>query len=111
MRRYVPSLGQELRNFHATCHARSHRGDIVDDYLESEGIAYTGLRSYGPSHLPLFTQWHKALRIAWDRQHPRWILKWKNDIWYEESRFQLYRVHGRIRVRRKPNEYMDPSCL
>ena len=71
-----------------------------------------GFRSRRPSRVPLLTKRHKALRLAWARQHRHWTLNdWKNVVWSDESRFQLYRADGRVRVWRKPHESMDPSCL
>jgi len=36
---------------------------------------------------------------------------WKNVAWSDESRFLLRHSDGRVRIGRKQNENMDPSCL
>ncbi len=36
---------------------------------------------------------------------------WKNVAWPDESRFLLRHSEGRVRIWRKENESMDPSCL
>ena len=54
---------------------------------------------------------HKALRLTWARQHRHWTVEdWKHVVWSDESRFQLLRADGRVRVWRQPHEYMDPTC-
>ncbi|GBM02866.1 hypothetical protein AVEN_52041-1 [Araneus ventricosus] len=35
---------------------------------------------------------------------------WKHVAWSDESRFQLYRADGRVRVWRKPHKSMGPTC-
>lgn len=70
-----------------------------------------GFRSRRPTRVPLLTPRHKALRLAWARQHRHWTVDdWKNVAWSDESRYQLYRADGRVRVWRQPHESMDPSC-
>ena len=67
-----------------------------------------GFRSRRPTRVPLMTARHKALRLAWDRH---WTVEdWKHVAWSDESRFQLLRADGRVRVWRQPHESMDPTC-
>ncbi|GFX40765.1 HTH_Tnp_Tc3_2 domain-containing protein [Trichonephila clavipes] len=62
-----------------------------------------GFCSRRTSRVALLTQQHKALRLAWARQHRLWTINdCKNVAWSNESRFQLYRVDGQVRVRRNP---------
>ena len=54
---------------------------------------------------------HKALRLTWTRQHQHWTVNdWKHVTWSDESRLQLYRADGRVRVCRQPHQSMDPAC-
>ncbi|GFV50119.1 transposable element Tcb2 transposase [Trichonephila clavipes] len=54
---------------------------------------------------------HKALRLAWACQHRHWTVDdWKHVAWSDESRFQLNRADGYVRVWRKPHESLDPTC-
>ncbi|GBM54985.1 hypothetical protein AVEN_82533-1 [Araneus ventricosus] len=70
-----------------------------------------GFRSRRAAIVPLLTAQHKALCIAWAHQHSHWIVDdWKHVAWSDESRFQLYRADGRVRIWRKPHESMDPTC-
>lgn len=74
-------------------------------------IINMGFRSRRPTRVPLMTVRHKALRLAWAREHQHWTVEdWKHVAWSDESRFQLYRADGRVRVWRKPHESMDPAC-
>ncbi|GBM61585.1 Transposable element Tcb2 transposase [Araneus ventricosus] len=76
-----------------------------------EVIIDLGFRSRRTTIAPLLTARHKALCIAWVRQHSHWTVDdWKHAAWSDESRFQLYRADGSVRVWRKPQESMDPTC-
>ncbi|GFW39104.1 transposable element Tcb2 transposase [Trichonephila clavipes] len=68
-----------------------------------------GFRSRRPTRVPLLTARHKALRLAWVRQHQHWTVKdWKHVAWSDESHFQLNRAD--VRVWRQSHESMDPTC-
>ena len=60
---------------------------------------------------PLLTANHRRLRLDWAR---RWqnltMAAWSHVIWGDESRFQLYPVDGRMRVRRLPGERFRQDC-
>ncbi|GFV68805.1 transposable element Tcb2 transposase [Trichonephila clavipes] len=54
---------------------------------------------------------HKALRLAWAHQQGYWTVDdWKHIAWTDESRLQLNRADGRVRVWRQPDEPMEPIC-
>ena len=64
-----------------------------------------------PTRVPLLTERHRLQRLTCARNHLGWTLDdWKTVAWSDESRFQLIRGDGRIRVWRRPHEAMDPSC-
>uniref|UniRef100_A0A9J8DBA5 Transposase Tc1-like domain-containing protein n=1 Tax=Cyprinus carpio carpio TaxID=630221 RepID=A0A9J8DBA5_CYPCA len=53
---------------------------------------------------------HRRLQFA--QAHQNWTVEdWKNFAWSDESRFLLRHSDGRVRILRKQNENMDPSCL
>ncbi|GBN62449.1 hypothetical protein AVEN_83932-1 [Araneus ventricosus] len=57
-----------------------------------------GFRSRRTIIVPLLIALHKALCIAWARQHSHWIVDdWKHVAWSDECRFHLYRADGRVR--------------
>ena len=70
-----------------------------------------GCRAYRPTTKPLLTANHRRLRLEWAQ---RWrnltVAHWQHVIFGDESRFQLYPVDGRLRVRRLPGERFRPGC-
>ena len=70
-----------------------------------------GYRTYRPTTKPLLTANHRRLRLEWAQ---RWrnltVAHWQHVIFGDESRFQLYPVDGRLRVRRLPGERFRPGC-
>ena len=78
----------------------------VNDRLLSRGY-----RAYRPKTKPLLTANDRRLRLEWVQ---RWrnltVAHWQHVIFGDESRFQLYPVDGRLRVRRLPGECFWPGC-
>ena len=70
-----------------------------------------GYRAYRPTTKPLLTANPRRLRLEWAQ---RWrnltVAHWQHVIFGDESRFQLYPVDGRLRVRRLPGERFRPGC-
>ena len=70
-----------------------------------------GYRAYRPTTKPLLTANHHRLRLEWAQ---RWrnltVAHWQHVIFGDESRFQLYPVDGRLRVRRLSGECFRPGC-
>ena len=70
-----------------------------------------GYQAYRPTAKPLLTANHRRLRLEWAQ---RWrnltVAHWQHVIFGDESRFQLYPVDGRLRVRRLPGERFRPGC-
>ncbi|MBJ5491542.1 transposase [Salmonella enterica subsp. enterica serovar Derby] len=83
----------------------------VSSHTIQNHLLAMGYRSHRPTRVPQRTAHHRAQRLAWVREHHPWTLDmWKNVAWTDESRFTLVHADGRVRVRRKPHEAMDPSC-
>ena len=78
----------------------------VNNWLLSRGY-----RAYRPTTKPLLTANHRRLRLEWAQ---RWrnltVAHWQHVIFGDESRFQLYPVDCRLRVRRLPGERFRPGC-
>ena len=59
-----------------------------------------GYRAYRPTTKPLLTANHRRLRLEWAQ---RWrnltVAHWHHVIFGDESRFELYPVDGRLKVR------------
>ena len=61
---------------------------------------------------PKLTNRHKVLRLQWARQHLHLTVRhWEHVIFGDESRFLLYRVDGRLRVRRLQGERLVDDCV
>ncbi|GFS81771.1 uncharacterized protein TNCV_2707091 [Trichonephila clavipes] len=86
------SISEEVMEFGFSLKAISR---VYHEYRES-GM---GFRSRRHTRVPLLTARHKTLRLAWARQHRHWTVDdWKHVTWSDESRFQLNRADGRVRV-------------
>jgi len=58
-----------------------------------------------PLKKPFLLQRHLQARMDWTRNHLYWRPgHWQHVIFSDESRFLLYRIDGRIRVRRQQHE-------
>ena len=84
---------------------------LVAQRLTNNRLLYRGYRAYRPTTKPLLTANHRRLRLEWAQ---RWrnltVAHWQHVIFGDESRFQLYPVDGRLRVRRLPGERFRPGC-
>lgn len=64
-----------------------------------------------PTRVPLLSARHYVQRLSWAREHIGWTPdEWKILAWSDESRFQLVRANGRVQVRYRSHEAMEPSC-
>jgi len=72
-----------------------------------------GYNSRRPQWVPLFSTTNRKKRQQFARAHQNWTVgqRLKNVAWSDESRFLLRHSDGRVRIGRKQNENMDPSCL
>ena len=69
-----------------------------------------GYRAYRPTRKTLLTANHCGLRLEWAQRWQNLIMAhWQHDI-FSESRFQLYPVDDRLRVRRLPGECFQQRC-
>lgn len=65
-----------------------------------------------PHQVPLISTTNRKKRLQFAQAHLNWTVEdWKNVAWSDESRFLLRHSNGRVRIWRKQNENMDPSCL
>ncbi|GFV38754.1 hypothetical protein TNCV_4364791 [Trichonephila clavipes] len=61
MRRYVPIPGQELRNFHATCHLPLRTTNDTDESRRKQELQKKGTRNRNKTRLVWFTV-HECMR-------------------------------------------------
>ena len=61
---------------------------------------------------PLLRPINKKKRLEWALQHRNWTMEqWKNVLWTDESKFEVFGSHRRIFVRRSRSEKMIPQCV
>ncbi|GBN81409.1 hypothetical protein AVEN_58133-1 [Araneus ventricosus] len=60
--------------------------------------------------IPL-TSNHYRLRREWCQARAHWRTEWRSVVFYDESWFCLGASDGRVLVRRRPGERLQPTCL
>ncbi len=74
-------------------------------------VMQMGYSSRRPHWVPLLNR-NRKRRLQFTPAHQNWTIEdWKNVAWSDESQFLLQHSDGRVRIWRKENESMDPSCL
>jgi len=82
-----------------------------------EATTCTTLRRMGYNsrrchRVPLISTTNRKKRLQYARAHQNWrVENGKNVAWSHESRFLLKYSDGRVRIWRKQNENIGPSCL
>ncbi|GFU52429.1 transposable element Tc1 transposase [Trichonephila clavipes] len=54
---------------------------------------------------------HRRLRLQWAHEHRAWQADWRQVVFPDESRFNLWDYDGRIRVRRYAGKRCLPECV
>ena len=58
------------------------------------------------------TRQHRRRRLCWARQFQHWQHRnWQRVLFFDESRFQLFRADGRTRIYRRVGERTAPCCV
>lgn len=71
-----------------------------------------GYKAYRPVKKPKLSARHKALRLNFARQHQNLTVPhWRHVVFADESRFELHRVDGRMRVRHLRGESLQDDCV
>lgn len=61
---------------------------------------------------PLLRRGNRSKRLQWAREHRNWTLEqWKNVLWTDESKFEVFGQSRRVFVRRSATERMLPECI
>ena len=91
-------------------HLRDNHRIRVSRQLVNSRLLQARLGSRRPAKRPRLTLHHKRKRLDWARQRQAWRLRnWRTVLWTDESRFCLYHMDSRARIRRLPGErYIDP---
>lgn len=87
-------------------------GVPVSRTLVNGRLIQAGYRARRPLRKPLLKQNHRQRRLQWARDHLRLGPQhWNHVIFSDESRFEVYRHDGRIRVRRRVEELYHEACI
>ena len=71
-----------------------------------------GLHGHLAVKKPLLTPRHKALRLAFAREHEDWSwVDWSPVLFSDESKFNLFQSDGRVFVRRRSGERLRSDCV
>lgn len=61
---------------------------------------------------PLLRRGNRGKRLQWARSHRNWSLDdWKQVLWSDESKFEVFGQNRRVYVRRSKTEKMIPDCI
>lgn len=61
---------------------------------------------------PLLRKQNKQKRLKWAREHQHWTIEeWKNVLWTDESKFELFGTRRRVFVRRSVGERTREECI
>ena len=96
------ALTERMRNLYGvrSCHKTINNRLVAHGYRARSPLRKTPLTAY-----------HRRMRLAWAQ---RWrnltATQWQHTIFDDESRFQLYPVDGRMRVRRLPGDRFLEDC-
>uniref|UniRef100_A0A8C9YEJ5 NACHT domain-containing protein n=1 Tax=Sander lucioperca TaxID=283035 RepID=A0A8C9YEJ5_SANLU len=91
--------------------------ELLSHGLKSPNCKLQRLRRMGytsgrPHRVPLISTKNWKMRLQFAQAHPNCTFQdWKNVACSDESRFLLRHSDGRVRIWRKQNKNMDPSCL
>ncbi len=86
--------------------------NTISECTTRRTLKQMGYSSRRPHRVPLLSAKNRKQRQQFTHAHQKWTIEdWKNIAWSDESRFLLRHLDGRVRMRRKEHESMDPSCL
>lgn len=91
---------------------RGHNGQLLTSQTVRRRILETGLRSRRMRKRLRLSPAHVVARERWAMQRVHWRLQqWRRVVFSDESRFNLFRSDGRVRVWRQPGQEFHPECL
>ncbi len=85
--------------------------NTISEHTAHRTLKQMGYSSRRPHWVPLLNR-NRKRRLQFAQAHQNWTIEdWKNVAWSDESQFLLRHSDGRVRIWRKENKSMDPSCL
>jgi len=71
-----------------------------------------GLNGRIAARKPLLSSKNKKKRLTWAFEHKDWTVEqWKNVMWTDESKFDIFGSKRKTYVRRKPGERLREECI
>ncbi len=86
--------------------------NTISERTTCQTLKQMGYNSRRPHRVLLLSAKNRKRRLQFAQAHQNWTIEdWKNVAWSVESRFLLRHSDGRVRIWRKEQESMNPSCL
>ena len=83
----------------------------VSEKTVSRNLHKLGFYARRACRKPLISTRNKIKRLEYYNIHKSWgVAEWKNIIFSDESKFNLFHSDGRVKVWRRPNERYLPEC-
>lgn len=77
-----------------------------------ERLQIAGLNGRISTKKPLLRRGNRKKRLEWAHAHKDWTVEdWKQVLWTDESKFEIFGQKRRIYVRRGPSEKMHPDTV
>ncbi|GBL79108.1 Transposable element Tc1 transposase [Araneus ventricosus] len=90
---------------------RAAVGTTVTQRTVTNRLLQGQLRARRPVACIPLTPNHCRLRREWCQARTHWRTEWRSVVFSDESRFCLGASDGRVWVRRRPGERLQPTCL
>ncbi|GBM44494.1 hypothetical protein AVEN_15019-1 [Araneus ventricosus] len=90
---------------------RAAVGTTVTQRTVTNRLLQGQLRARRPVACISLTRNHCRLRREWCQGRAHWRTEWRSVVFSDESRFCLCASDGRVLVRRRPGERLQPTCL
>ena len=110
--RYLRVLHLRNRFLTVTSSAATSLAHQVSRRTLSRRLRRFGIRAYRPFRGMTLTREHRRRRLAWARTVRQWQPRnWRRVLFSDESRFQMNKADGRVRVYRRRNERTARCCV
>ena len=110
--RYIRTIHLRNRFVTATSTAATALGHPVSRRTVIRRLRMAGIRAFRPFRGMALTLLHRQRRIQWARTVRRWQRRdWERVMFTDESRFNMFRNDGRVRVYRRRGERLAPNCI
>lgn len=95
-----------------TAHFNTNRSTKVSVDTVKRRLRNAGLFGRVAVKKPFLRKENMKKRLKWAHEHKNWSLEqWKNVLWTDESKFEIFGSKKRTYVRRKPGERMMNQCV